>query len=89
MVSVNAYSEGDITTPFGGWKQSGFAGVEKSADAFDQWTGRRPSGSAPADPIGTPVSTAPKRTYVGEAGLMMREEGQQRVGASPETPADG
>ncbi|MEH0581540.1 MULTISPECIES: aldehyde dehydrogenase family protein [Streptomyces] len=38
VVSVNAYSEGDITTPFGGWKQSGFGGVEKSTDAFDQWT---------------------------------------------------
>jgi gamma-glutamyl-gamma-aminobutyraldehyde dehydrogenase len=38
VVSVNAYSEGDITTPFGGWKQSGFGGVEKSTDAFAQWT---------------------------------------------------
>lgn len=38
VVSVNAYSEGDITTPFGGWKQSGFGGAEKSTDAFDQWT---------------------------------------------------
>ncbi|WP_020136340.1 aldehyde dehydrogenase family protein [Streptomyces sp. 351MFTsu5.1] len=38
VISVNAYSEGDITTPFGGWKQSGFGGAEKSTDAFDQWT---------------------------------------------------
>ncbi|MBV1936283.1 aldehyde dehydrogenase family protein [Streptomyces sp. BV286] len=38
VVSVNSYSEGDITTPFGGWKQSGFGGVEKSMDAFAQWT---------------------------------------------------
>ncbi|MFE7760492.1 aldehyde dehydrogenase family protein [Streptomyces sp. NPDC057438] len=38
VVSVNAYSEGDITTPFGGWKQSGFGGAEKSTDAFAQWT---------------------------------------------------
>ncbi|MEV6336089.1 aldehyde dehydrogenase family protein [Nocardia vinacea] len=38
IVSVNAYSEGDITVPFGGWKQSGFGGVEKSTTAFDQWT---------------------------------------------------
>jgi 4-(gamma-glutamylamino)butanal dehydrogenase len=38
VVSVNAYSEGDITTPFGGWKQSGFGGAEKSTTAFDQWT---------------------------------------------------
>ncbi|MET9401791.1 aldehyde dehydrogenase family protein [Kitasatospora sp. NPDC002965] len=38
VVSVNTYSEGDITTPFGGWKQSGFGGAEKSTDAFDQWT---------------------------------------------------
>lgn len=38
VVSVNAYSEGDLTTPFGGWKQSGFGGAEKSTDAFTQWT---------------------------------------------------
>ncbi|KUN82744.1 aldehyde dehydrogenase family protein [Streptomyces griseoruber] len=38
VVSVNAYSEGDMTTPFGGWKQSGFGGAEKSTGAFDQWT---------------------------------------------------
>ncbi|MGR3937910.1 aldehyde dehydrogenase family protein [Streptomyces sp. BRA346] len=38
VVSVNAYSEGDITTPFGGWKQSGFGGAEKSTNAFEQWT---------------------------------------------------
>ena len=38
VVSVNCYSEGDITTPFGGWKQSGFGGAEKSLAAFDQWT---------------------------------------------------
>ncbi|MEW2121234.1 aldehyde dehydrogenase family protein [Streptomyces sp. NPDC005474] len=38
VVSVNAYSEGDITAPFGGWKQSGFGGAEKSTDAFEQWT---------------------------------------------------
>ncbi|WP_329370911.1 aldehyde dehydrogenase family protein [Streptomyces sp. NBC_01483] len=38
VVSVNAYSEGDVTTPFGGWKQSGFGGVEKSTNAFGQWT---------------------------------------------------
>ncbi|MFE3030628.1 aldehyde dehydrogenase family protein [Streptomyces canus] len=38
VISVNAYSEGDITTPFGGWKQSGFGGAEKSTNAFEQWT---------------------------------------------------
>ncbi len=38
VVSVNSYSEGDITTPFGGWKQSGFGGAEKSTTAFGQWT---------------------------------------------------
>ncbi|NUR58099.1 MAG: aldehyde dehydrogenase family protein [Catenulispora sp.] len=38
VVSVNAYSEGDITAPFRGWKQSGFGGAEKSTTAFEQWT---------------------------------------------------
>lgn len=38
VVSVNSYSEGDLTTPFGGWKQSGFGTAEKSTTAFDQWS---------------------------------------------------
>ena len=38
VVSVNSYSEGDMTTSFGGWKESGFGGAEKSTVAFDQWT---------------------------------------------------
>ena len=38
VISVGAYSEGDLTSPFGGWKQSGFGGAEKSLRAFDQWT---------------------------------------------------
>jgi gamma-glutamyl-gamma-aminobutyraldehyde dehydrogenase len=37
-VSVNCYSEGDMTTPFGGYKQSGFAGRDKSIFAHDQYT---------------------------------------------------
>jgi len=36
-VSINAYSEGDITTPFGGFKQSGFGGRDKSIFAYDQY----------------------------------------------------
>jgi len=38
IVSVGSYSEGDLTVPFGGWKQSGFGGAEKSLAAFHQWT---------------------------------------------------
>ena len=37
-VSINCYSEGDITTPFGGYKQSGFGGRDKSLHAHDQYT---------------------------------------------------
>lgn len=36
-VSVNCFSEGDITTPFGGYKQSGFGGRDKSTYAHDQY----------------------------------------------------
>lgn len=36
-VAVNAYSEGDITTPFGGYKTSGFGGYDKGLEAFDQY----------------------------------------------------
>ncbi len=37
-VSVNGFSEGDITTPFGGFKQSGFFGRDKSIWAHQQYT---------------------------------------------------
>ncbi len=37
-VGVNCYSEGDMTTPFGGYKQSGFGGHDKSLQAHDQYT---------------------------------------------------
>ena len=40
-VSVNAYSEGDITTPFGGYKESGFGGRNKGLEAFDQYTEKK------------------------------------------------
>ena len=37
-VSVNCFSEGDMTTPFGGYKESGFAGRDKSIYAHEQYT---------------------------------------------------
>ncbi|HEY0123065.1 MAG TPA: aldehyde dehydrogenase [Rhizobium sp.] len=37
-VAVNGYGEGDITTPFGGHKTSGFGGYDKGIEAFDQYT---------------------------------------------------
>jgi 4-(gamma-glutamylamino)butanal dehydrogenase len=37
-VSVNCYGEGDISTPFGGYKQSGFGGRDKGIEALDQYT---------------------------------------------------
>jgi gamma-glutamyl-gamma-aminobutyraldehyde dehydrogenase len=37
-VGVNCYSEGDLTTPFGGYKLSGFGGHDKSVHAHDQYT---------------------------------------------------
>lgn len=37
-VSVNCFSEGDMTTPFGGFKQSGFFGRDKSIFAHYQYT---------------------------------------------------
>ena len=36
-VSVNCFAEGDDTTPFGGYKQSGFAGHDKSIHAHEQY----------------------------------------------------
>ena len=37
-VTINCYGEGDITTPFGGFKQSGFGGRDNSLHAHDQYT---------------------------------------------------
>ena len=37
-VTVNCYGEGDISTPFGGFKQSGFGGRDNSLHAHDQYT---------------------------------------------------
>ncbi|MEM7081148.1 MAG: aldehyde dehydrogenase [Pseudomonadota bacterium] len=37
-VTVNTYGEGDISTPFGGFKQSGFGGRDNSLHAHDQFT---------------------------------------------------
>lgn len=36
-ISINGFSEGDITTPFGGFKQSGFGGRDKGMEALDQY----------------------------------------------------
>ena len=36
-VSINGFSEGDITTPFGGYKQSGFGGRDNGLEALSQY----------------------------------------------------
>lgn len=37
-VTVNSYGEGDIATPFGGYRQSGFGGRDNGIHAHDQYT---------------------------------------------------
>lgn len=37
-VTVNCYGEGDMSTPFGGFKESGFGGRDNSIHAHDQYT---------------------------------------------------
>ncbi|MEO9574448.1 MAG: aldehyde dehydrogenase [Tateyamaria sp.] len=37
-VTVNCYGEGNIATPFGGYKQSGFGGRDNGVHAHDQYT---------------------------------------------------
>ncbi len=37
-VTINCFGEGDISTPFGGYKQSGFGGRDNSIHAHDQYT---------------------------------------------------
>jgi gamma-glutamyl-gamma-aminobutyraldehyde dehydrogenase len=38
IVTINCFGEGDATTPFGGFKESGFGGRDKSIFAHDQYT---------------------------------------------------
>lgn len=38
VVTVNCFGEGDVSTPFGGYKESGFGGRDKSVWAHDQYT---------------------------------------------------
>lgn len=38
VVTVNCFGEGDASTPFGGYKESGFGGRDKSMWAHDQYT---------------------------------------------------
>ena len=37
-VTVNSFGEGDISTPFGGYRQSGFGGRDNGIHAHDQYT---------------------------------------------------
>jgi len=37
-VAINGYSEGNITTPFGGYRTSGFGGRDNGLEAFEQYT---------------------------------------------------
>ncbi len=40
-VSVNNFSEGDNTTPFGGYKLSGFGGKDKGRESHEQYTNQK------------------------------------------------
>ncbi|WP_282608517.1 aldehyde dehydrogenase [Pelagibius sp. Alg239-R121] len=56
-VTVNCYGEGDISTPFGGYKQSGFGGRDNGLHAHDQYTELKTiwidlSDSAPEENVG-------------------------------------
>ena len=37
-VAINGYAEGDISTPFGGYKMSGFGGRDNGIEALEQYT---------------------------------------------------
>ncbi|MEO1532707.1 MAG: aldehyde dehydrogenase [Pseudomonadota bacterium] len=58
-VTINCYGEGDATTPFGGYGQSGFWGRDKGLDAHDQFTETKTiwidlSDPAPAEAVDGP-----------------------------------
>ncbi len=37
-MAISGYSEGDIPTPFGGYKTSGFGGRDNGLEALEQYT---------------------------------------------------
>ncbi|HMQ92161.1 MAG TPA: aldehyde dehydrogenase [Amaricoccus sp.] len=55
-VTVNCFGEGDITTPFGGYKQSGFGGRDNSIHAHDQYTQLKTIWLDLTDPTDTEVA---------------------------------
>ncbi len=55
-VTVNSFGEGDISTPFGGFKASGFAGRDNGIQAHDQYTQIKTIWIDLADDIGEAVS---------------------------------
>lgn len=38
FISINAFGEGDFSTPFGGFRESGFGGKDKGIHALDQYS---------------------------------------------------
>ena len=57
-----------MTVPFGGYRQSGFGGKEKSLAAVDQWTRRRPCGSSALSGLGGPAEAGRTDTSPGRVG---------------------
>ena len=55
-VTVNCFGEGDITTPFGGYKQSGFGGRDNSVHAHDQYTQLKTIWLDLSDPVDSTVN---------------------------------
>ena len=82
VVTVNCFGEGDVTTPFGGYKESGFGGRDKSIFAHDQYTELKTiwidvSPIARTRPSGDTGRRACRSTPAGRGGR------RSRVAASP------
>ncbi|WP_172332256.1 aldehyde dehydrogenase [Mangrovicoccus sp. HB161399] len=54
-VTVNSFGEGDISTPFGGYKQSGFSGRDNGIHAHDQYTQLKTIWVDLSDPYGSAI----------------------------------
>ena len=83
VVTVNCFGEGDVTTPFGGYKESGFGGRDKSIFAHDQYTELKTIWIDVSDRAGRdrPVTRAPVKRLPVDTG---RSGGRRsRVAASP------
>jgi gamma-glutamyl-gamma-aminobutyraldehyde dehydrogenase len=68
-VAVNGYSEGDISTSFGGYRMPGFGGGDNGLEALEQYTEVKTIWATLAQPWCRGSQGLARRSYSLEAGV--------------------